>query len=174
MQLVLSPGTGLLQELANLVGIHTIPDLFASAGAFPSLYVWSGVWQTTGYGAIIYLGVLSTVNVSLYDAARIDGASIIQRIRYVDLPAIKPTIVILLVLSVGSVLGVGFEKVYLMQNDLNLSASQVISTYVYEVGLVQDNFSFGTAVGLFNSGITLVLLLMVNFAAKRLAGAGLF
>lgn len=132
MQLVLSPGTGLLQNIAGAFGIHHVPDLLGSSGAFPSVYVWSGVWQETGYGAIIYLGVLSSVDPELYEAARIDGASILQKIRYVDFPTIMPTVVILLILSMGSILGVGFEKVYLLQNPLNLDRSQVISTYVYQ------------------------------------------
>lgn len=174
MQLVLSPGTGLLQQVADALGVHHIPDLFGSASDFPSLYVWSGVWQTTGYGAIIYLGVLTSVNPSLYEAARIDGASILQKIRYVDFPAIRPTIVILMVLALGQVLSVGFEKVYLLQTPLNLSTSQVISTYVYQVGLVQDNFSFGAAVGLFNALVGLILIVIVNFAARRLSNSSLF
>lgn len=174
MQLVLSPGTGLLQQVSDAIGIHHVPDLFGSATAFPSLYVWSGVWQETGYGAIIYLGVLSSVDPELYEAARIDGASILQKIRYVDFPAILPTVVILLILSMGSILGVGFEKVYLLQNPLNLDRSQVISTYVYQVGLLQDNYSFGAAVGLFNSIISLFLILLVNFAARRVSNVSLF
>jgi putative aldouronate transport system permease protein len=174
MQLILSPGTGLLQEIFNALGIRTLPDFFASAGAFPSLYVWSGVWQTTGYGAIIYLGVLSSVDPGHYEAAKIDGASIFQKIRYIDWPAIRPTVVILLILSLGGILSVGFEKVFLLQTPLNLSSSQVVSTYVYEFGLVQDNFSFGTAVGLFNSVISLILIVAVNSMARRLSETSLF
>lgn len=174
MQLVLSPGTGLLQQVASSVGIHNVPDWFGSPTAFPSLYVWSGVWQETGYGAIIYLGVLSTVNPTLYEAAKIDGASLLQKIRHIDFPAIRPTIVILLVLGLGSILGVGFEKVYLLQTPLNLSSSEVVSTYVYKMGLLQANFSFGAAVGLFNSFISLILIIIVNFVARRLAGSSLF
>lgn len=174
MQLLLNPTTGLMQQIGNALGLHHLPDLFGSSGAFSSLYVWSGVWQETGYGAIIYLGVLATVNIELYEAARLDGATILQKIRYIDFPAIRPTIVILLILGLGSVLGVGFEKVFLLQNPLNVSSSQVVSTYVYQMGLVQANFSFGTAVGLFNSAISLVLIVAANFAARRLAGTSLF
>lgn len=174
MQLVLSPQTGLLTQLAGVFGIHQIMDLFGSAAAFPSLYVWSGVWQESGYGAIIYLGVLSTVDPTLYEAARMDGAGILQKIRHVDLPAIRPTIVILLILQLGGLLGVGFEKVYLLQSALNLSTSQVISTYVYTFGLVQDNFSFGAAVGVFNSVIGLILILSANFVARRVSDTSLF
>lgn len=174
MQIVLAPSSSLLSETAGAIGIHQVPDYFARASDFASLYVWSGIWQTTGYGAIIYLGVLANVDPTLYEAARIDGASILQKIRHVDFPAMKPTIVILLLLSLGSVLGVGFEKVFLMQNSLNLSTSQVVSTYVYDVGLVQDNFSFGTAVGLFNSAISFVLIVVANFIARHTTKTSLF
>jgi putative aldouronate transport system permease protein len=174
MQIILAPSSSLLSEVLGAAGIHHVPDYFANPSDFASLYVWSGVWQTTGYGAIIYLGVLANVDPTLYEAARIDGASILQKIRHVDLPAIKSTIVILLLLSLGSVLGVGFEKVFLMQNALNLSTSQVVSTYVYDVGLVQDNFSFGTAVGLFNSVISFVLIIGANFIARRTTKTSLF
>jgi putative aldouronate transport system permease protein len=174
MQLILSPEVGPLSAIYHLFGDQNVPDLFGNANDFASLYVWSGVWQTTGYGAIIYLGVLSTVDPTLYEAARIDGASLLQKIRHVDVPAITPTIVILLILTVGNVLGVGFEKVFLMQTPLNLSSSQVVSTYVYQTGLVEDNFSFGTAVGIFNSLITLFLLVVANFIAKRTAKTSLF
>lgn len=174
MQLLLNPTTGLMEQIGHAIGIHHLPDLFGSSSAFSSLYVWSGVWQETGYGAIIYLGVLSTVNTELYEAARLDGASILQKIRHIDLPAIRPTIIILVTLSLGSVLGVGFEKAFLLQNPLNISSSQVVSTYVYQMGLVQANFSFGAAVGLFNSAISLVLIVLANFAARRLAGTSLF
>ena len=174
MEIILNPGSGLLSEILGAFGVHTVPDYFGNPSDFATLYVWSGVWQTTGYGAIIYLGVLSNVDPTLYEAARVDGASIIQKIRAVDLPAIKPTIVILVLLSLGSILGVGFEKVFLMQNPLNLSSSQVVSTYVYETGLVQDNFSFGTAVGLFNSAISFALIVVANFVARRTAKTSLF
>jgi putative aldouronate transport system permease protein len=174
MELILAPSSSLLSELLNAVGVNHVPDVFGSSADFSSLYVWSGVWQTTGYGAIIYLGVLSTVDTTLYEAARLDGASIIQKICAVDLPAIQPTIVILLILSLGGILGVGFEKVFLLQSPLNLDSSQVLSTYVYEFGLVQDNFSFGTAVGLFNSVVSLILIVACNFVARRFTETSLF
>jgi putative aldouronate transport system permease protein len=117
---------------------------------------------------------LSTVNPELYEAARIDGASRWQKIRFIDFPTIRPTVVLLLILSVGSLLGVGFEKVYLLQNPLNLSASEVIATYVYKTGLLNANYSFAAAVGLFNSVVSLVLILIVNFIAKRVSETSLF
>ena len=137
--------------------------------------MWSGVWQTTGYAAVIYLAALSAVNPELYDAAwALDGASRPQYICYVDFPAIMPVVVIVLILSVGGILSVGFEKAYLMQNPLNLSSSEIISTYVYKTGLLSGNFSFATAVGLFNSLIGFVLLLITNLVARFVSGVSLF
>ncbi len=141
---------------------------------FRPIYVFSDVWQTAGYSAVIYLAALSGIDPTLYEAAKVDGASRLQRIRYIDLPGILPTAVIILILSVGNVMAVGFEKVFLLQNPLNLSTSEVISTYVYKMGLLNANFSFATAVGLFNSLVNLVLLVSVNFVAKRLANASLW
>jgi len=173
MQLILSPDNGPVAHLLSVFGI-TMPDVFGNAGSFRNLYVFSGIWQNTGYGAIIYLGVLSSVSPTLYEAAKLDGATLIQKIRHVDLPAIRPTIVILVILDIGNLLQVGFEKVFLLQNPLNLSTSQVISTYVYQTGLVSGNFSFGTAVGLFNSVISLLLIILANLAARRFADTSLF
>lgn len=174
IDLVLAPSASLLSQTVHLFGIHHVPDLLASPGNFPSLYVWSGVWQTTGYAAVIYLAALSAVNPELYDAAWLDGASRPQKIRYVDFPAIMPVVVIVLILSVGGILSVGFEKAYLMQNPLNLSSSEIISTYVYKTGLLSGNFSFATAVGLFNSLIGFVLLLITNLVARFVSGVSLF
>ena len=173
MQLILSPDNGPISYLLAGMGIH-MPDVFANAGAFRNLYVWSGVWQTTGYGAIIFLGVLSSVSPSLYEAAKLDGATLLQKVRHVDLPAIRPTIVILVILDIGNLLQVGFEKVFLLQNPLNLDTSQVISTYVYQTGLVSGDFSYGAAVGLFNSSISLILIIVANFLARRFADTSLF
>lgn len=173
MQLLLSPTSGPIATLLGSAGLQ-MPDLFGSSAAFRHLYVWSGIWQTTGYGAIIYLGVLTSVNPALYEAAKIDGASLLQKIRHIDFPAIKSTIVILVILDMGNLLQIGFEKVFLLQNQLNLSTSQVISTYVYQTGLVQGDFSFGTAVGLFNSVISLILVLVANFLARKISDTSLF
>jgi len=174
IQIVLSPDSGPLLQMANLFGVHHLPHLMASPSAFPSIYVWSGIWQETGYGAVIYLAALSSVNPELYEAARIDGASRLQRIRHIDLPSITPTIVILLVMSVAGLLNVGFEKAFLLQNPLNNSSSEVISTYVYKTGLLDSNFSFAAAVGLFNSIVGLVLLVIVNFVARFVSDESLF
>jgi putative aldouronate transport system permease protein len=136
---------------------------------FPSIYVWSGVWQYSGYAAVIYLAALAGIDPQLHEAAKIAGASRLQKIRHVDLPGIMPVILIILILNVGSLLAVGFEKVFLLQNPLNLATSEVISTYVYKIGLLNANFSFATAVGLFNSVINMILLVTVNALAKRVS-----
>lgn len=174
IDLILAPQGSLLAQTLHIFGIQQVPDLLGSPGDFPSLYVWSGVWQTSGYGAVIYLAALSAVNPELYDAARLDGASRPQKIRYVDFPTILPTVIIVLVLSVGGILSVGFEKAYLMQNPLNLSSSEIISTYVYKTGLLSGDFSFATAVGIFNSVVGFALLLITNVVARFISGVSLF
>lgn len=157
-----------------LLGVYP-GDLFSSASAFSHLYVWSGVWQHTGWNTIIYIAALSSVDMQLHEAAEIDGASRIQRIWHIDLPCILPTAAILLILNAGNLMSVGFEKVYLMQNDLNLRASEVISTYVYKIGLTgMTDYSLSTAIGLFNSLINMTMLLIVNCVTSKLSGTGLF
>ena len=133
-----------------------------------------GIWQETGWSSIIYFAALAGVDSALLEAARIDGANKWQRIWHINLPVLVPTIVILLIMQCGSLLSVGFEKVYLLQNDTNLSASEVISTYVYKVGLIKSDFSFSTAVEMFNSVINCLLLLLVNFIAGRLGETSLW
>lgn len=174
MQILLSPTSGPLAQIFHIIGISNPPNVMGSAGGFSSIYVWSGIWQETGYGAVIYLAALAGVNPDLYEAATIDGASRLQKIRHVDLPALKPTVTIMLILSLGGLLSVGFEKVYLLQNNLNLSNSEIISTYVYKTGLLNANFNFAAAIGLFNSVISLIMILIVNFAAKRVSDNSLF
>lgn len=149
-------------------------NLMASPKAFPSLYVWSGVWQTVGFNAIIYIAALSGVDLQLHEAAIIDGATLLQRIWHVDLPSIAPTAIIMLILNMGSILNVGYEKVLAMQNQNNISASEVISTYSYKVSLVASfpDFSYATAIGLFQSVVGLILLLTVNKIADVLTGNG--
>ncbi|HZG85836.1 ABC transporter permease [Paenibacillus sp.] len=140
---------------------------------FKPLYVLSGIWQETGFACIIYLAALSGVNPETHEAAIVDGASKWQRIVNVDIPTIIPTAVVLLVLAVGNLMNVGFEKAYLMQSPLNLPSSEVIPTYVYKVGLQQAQYSFSAAVGLFNAVVNLILLVTVNIVAKRISGTGL-
>jgi len=151
-------------------------QFMGSAELFPSVYVWSGVWQNTGFATIIYLAALTTVDPSLHEAAVVDGANRLQRMWHIDIPAITPVIVTVFILNMGQLLNVGFEKTYLMQNQLNLATSEVISTYVYKTGLAGGiaNFSYAAAIGLFNSLIGLVLLVSANWAANRLTNKGLF
>ncbi|WOO86676.1 ABC transporter permease subunit [Mollicutes bacterium LVI A0039] len=168
----LSP-VGPVNSLITSKGFKEIPFM-TSAEYFRDVYVWSGVWQVTGWGSIIYLAALSNVNEELIEAAKLDGASLLQRIRYIELPTIKPIAVILLILSAGSLMSIGFEKVYLMQTSLNMATSEILPTYIYKQGLLMNNYSYSTAIGLFNSAINLVLLIGVNMVVKKLnEGEGL-
>lgn len=173
---VLNCRNGLYGALFTLFSGKTAPDLFASAKNFKHLYVWSGVWQSTGYSAIIYIAALSGVDPALHEAATIDGASRWQRVIHIDLPCILPTISIMLILAVGKVMNIGFEKVLLMQNSLNISTSEIISTYVYKVGLASgtNDFSLSAAISMFNSVINFILLLSANKISKKLSGNGIF
>jgi ABC-type polysaccharide transport system permease subunit len=171
--LVLSPRLGIVNDGFRLFGIPTI-DFLGDPNYFRHIYVWSDVWQTAGYSAVIYMAALAGIDPELHEAAKIDGASRLQRIRNVDLPGIMPTAVIILVLGVGNMMAIGFEKAYLLQNDLNLAQSEIIPTYVYKTGLINADFSMATAVGLFNSVVNLCLLLLVNLVAKRITGKGLW
>jgi putative aldouronate transport system permease protein len=171
--LVLSPRLGFVNDAIGLFGVPQI-DFLGNPDYFRHIYVWSDVWQTTGYSAVIYLAALSGIDPALHESARIDGASRLQRIRNVDLPGIMPTAVIILVLGVGNIMSIGFEKAFLLQNQLNTSQSEIIATYVYKTGLLNADFSMATAIGLFNSVVNLCLLLVVNFVAKRITGNGLW
>jgi ABC-type polysaccharide transport system permease subunit len=171
--LVLSPRLGFVNDAIGLFGVPQI-DFLGNPDYFRHIYVWSDVWQTTGYSAVIYLAALSGIDPALHESARIDGASRLQRIWNVDLPGIMPTAVIILVLGVGNIMSIGFEKAFLLQNPLNLAQSEIIATYVYKTGLLNADFSMATAIGLFNSVINLFLLLGVNFTAKRITGNGLW
>jgi putative aldouronate transport system permease protein len=155
---------------------QTATDVFGKAALFPHLYVWSGIWAHFGWNSIIYLAALSAVDPELHEAGKIDGMSRFIRIVYIDFPAILPTATILLILNFGRIMSVGFEKVWLMQNNLNLVRSEVISTYVYKIGLVTGggDFSYGTAIGLFNSVINLTLIVMVNKLCKKIGGSSLW
>ncbi len=139
-------------------------------------YLLIGVWQNMGWGSIIYLAAITGIDAELYEAATIDGANVLQRVWHIDLPTILPTASILLILAAGKVMNVGFEKVYLMQNDLNISTSEVISTYVYKIGMVTGggDFSYGTAIGLFNSVVNFILIILVNAICKKLGGSSLW
>ncbi len=169
----LSPNVGLLSNIYRALGLEPI-DFLGRSELFKSIYVWSDVWQNMGYGAIIYIAALSGVNPELYEAAKVDGATRLQKIRNIDIPSLIPVIVIMLILSLGQIMSLGFEKIYLMQNPLNQNTSEVISTYVYKVGLLGANFSFSTAIGLFNSVINFTLLIIVNFVAKKISSNSLW
>lgn len=173
MAYVFFSNNGLVNNFLMLVGVEPIRFL-AEASWFKPLYVGSSLWQETGWAAIIYLAALAAVNPEVHEAAIMDGANKFQRILHVDIPAILPIAVILLVLSVGNIMNIGFEKAYLLQTPLNQSASEIIPTYVYKVGLQQAQYSFAAAVGLFNAVINLFLLWYVNRVAKRLSGSGLW
>ncbi|PYI56646.1 ABC transporter permease [Paenibacillus flagellatus] len=169
----LSPHVGLLANVMKAFGLEPV-DFMGKPELFKSIYVWSDVWQYTGYGAIIYIAALAGVNPDLYEAAKVDGASRLQKIVHIDIPSLVPVTVILLILNLGHVMSLGFEKIYLMQNPLNQSTSEVISTYVYKVGLLGANFSFSAAIGLFNSVVNFILLLVVNAVAKKVSSTSLW
>lgn len=171
--LLLSPRVGLLGRTLSFFGAGQV-DLLASADFFRHIYVATDLWTTTGYSAVIYLAALSAVDVSLYEAAKIDGANRLQKIWNVDIPSIMPTASIILILGVGNIMAIGFEKAFLLQNPLNLSTSEIIPTYVYKTGILNANFSLGATIGLFNAVIGLILLLVVNKVSKRISGNGLW
>ncbi len=169
----LSPTNGIINSLITFFGGKPI-YFMAEPGWFKTIFVFSGVWQNAGWGSIIYMAALAGIDPSLYEAAEIDGASKIKRILYVTIPGILPTAIILLILDSGKIMNVGFEKSFLMQNPLNISSSEVISTYVYKSGLVGAQYSFATAVGLFNSVVNFILLLTVNKISKSTSETGLW
>jgi putative aldouronate transport system permease protein len=162
----LSPQKGVINHLIQLLGGHSIPFM-TEPEWFKTIYVFSGVWQSAGWGSIIYLAALTGIDPGLHEAAIIDGASRLRRIWHINLPSIMPTVVILLILNLGNIMGVGFEKIYLMQNNLNKESSDVIATYVYQSGILGAQYSFSAAVGLFNSLVNFVLLVMVNAVARK-------
>ena len=164
---------GVVNTLIERMGGQAV-TFTGSPDFFRNIYVWSGVWQVTGYNAVIYIATLAGINPELHEAAMIDGANLVKKIWYVDLPSILPTAIILLILSTANILNIGFEKVYLLQNPLNLRASDVISTYVYTTGLKNMDYSFASAVGMFQSVISLVLMAGVNKLAKTMSDVHLW
>ncbi|MEA4888661.1 MAG: ABC transporter permease subunit [Clostridiaceae bacterium] len=171
--IVLSPSTGVVNYAMKAMGFEA-RYFMVEPQSFRHIYVWSGIWQDTGWGSIIYLAALSGVSPELHEAAVIDGATRLQRIRHINIPVIMPTFIILLILSVGSIMSVGYEKVLLLQNDLNKTTSNIISTYVYERGLLKSEYSFASAVGLFNNVINFILLIIVNSVARKFSDTSLF
>ncbi len=171
-----NPRTGLYGTIAEAITGVFPNDINASPNGFRHLYIWSGVWKGFGWGSIIYTAALAGVDPTYHEAAQIDGATRIQRIWHIDLPAIAPTIITMLILRVGDIMSVGFEKVYLMQNGMNLAASEIISTYEYQVGLggSSTNFSYAAAIGLFNSIVNLIMIVIVNNVAKKVSDTSLW
>ena len=164
--IILSPGSGLIGNFYHLFGKQA-PNLMGVAPLFSSIYVWSGVWQNTGWDSIIYLAALSAVDPGLYEAAVIDGANRWQKIWKIDFPMLLPTACILLILRAGHIMNIGFEKIYLLQNSLNIITSEVISTYVYKIGILGAQYSYSAAINLFNTLINLILLLSVNYFSRK-------
>lgn len=173
---LLNPRIGLYGIIYNAITGNNAPDILGSATAFPHIYVLSGVWQSMGWNSIIYMAALAGVDAELHEAAQMDGASKFQRILHIDLPSILPTAIMLLILNTGSIMNVGFEKAFLMQNNLNMRSSEVISTYVYKMGLesATGDYGYATAIGLFNSVINLILIVSVNAASKRVTEQSLW
>ncbi|WP_246066851.1 ABC transporter permease [Paenibacillus koleovorans] len=171
----LSLRLGLVNKMIEALGGEAI-DFLGKAEYFQSIFVWSHVWQNAGWGTIIYLAVLASVDPQLYEASIIDGASKFKRILHIDIPAILPTVIILFILQVGSIMNVGFEKTLLLQTPLNLTSSEVLQTYVYKVGLASNmiDYSYATAIGLFTAVINFAMLLIVNHTAKRVAKTSLW
>lgn len=166
LSLYLAPRTGFVNNILSALGLKSI-NFMLRAEWFRPVYVISGIWQSMGWNAIIFLAALSGISPDLYEASTVDGASKLQRILHIDIPSIMPTVIIMLILSVGNLMSVGYEKAYLMQKGMNLPASELISTYVYKVGLMQAQYSYSAAIGLFNSVINFVLIISVNSLAKR-------
>lgn len=171
--MMLSRSNGPVNNLIAALGGQRIPFI-ETESAFSSIFVWSGVWQNLGWDSILYISALAAVSQEEVEAATIDGANRFQIIRHVNIPSILPTIAITFIMRMGGLLSVGYSKIFLLQNDLNLSASQVISTYVYRVGIVNGQYSYSTAISLFNNVVNILILLMSNFVVKRLTDTGLF
>lgn len=164
IRIFLSPSGGLINLIAG-----TSIDFLTESSAFRTIYIASGIWQDAGWGIIVYMATLANVDTSLYEAAKVDGASLFQRIIHIDIPELAPIMVLNLIMSVGGLMNVGFEKVWLLQTDLNKAASDVIAVYVYQQGIERAKYSYSTAVGLFNTVINIILLIAVNKVAKRIS-----
>lgn len=173
MKNIFSPRTGLINNIIALFG-GAQTDFMGNPDLFRTMYVWSGVWQGMGYSAVIYIAALANVDSSQVEASLMDGAGRFARVWHVDLPAIMPTIVIQLILAVGSVMSLGYEKVFLMQNPVNTEVSEVISTFVYKRGIAGFQYSYSAAVGLFNSVVNLVLIALANVFAKKVGETSLW
>ena len=164
----LSPTSGIVNIGLGKLGVQAV-NFLAEPSMYKHLYVWSGVWQGGGWGSIIYIAALSAVSPELYEAARIDGASKFQQIVHIDFPSILPTATILLIMNAGSIMNQGAQKAFLMQTGTTAASQEIIATYVYKVGLIQNQFSYSSAIGLFNNVINIILLVTVNTVSRRLS-----
>ncbi len=173
---ILNNRSGLYGAVLMALTGRTPMDLFSKGSLFKHIYVWSGVWQSMGYNTVVYTAALAGVDESLHDAARIDRANRFQRLLHVDWPAIKPTVVIMMILSLGHIMSVGLDKALLMQNNINLNHSEIISTYVYKIGLASGlgNFSLSTAISIFNAVINLIMLFLANTISKKVTENSIF
>ena len=167
--------SGLINSFLKIFGVAPV-NYMAKPEYFYSIYVWSDVWQHLGYDSIIYIAALAGVSQELHEAAIVDGASVVKRIWYIDIPSILPTFCILLILRCGQLLNLGYEKILLLQNNLNLDVSQVISTYTYQIGLASSKpqYSYAAAIGLFTSACNMIMLVTVNRITRKLSGSSLF
>lgn len=166
MILIFLSSDGVINQILMLLGFDPAGFL-SNPKMFRHIYVWSGVLQNIGWGSIMYISVLTSVSEELHEAAKMDGANLFQRMLYIDIPSIIPTMVIMLIMRTGEIMDVGFEKVFLLQNDINLQYSEIISTYVYKIGVLGGQFSYSSAISLFNNAINLLLLVAVNAIARR-------
>ncbi|MFN0002200.1 MAG: ABC transporter permease subunit [Pseudohongiellaceae bacterium] len=172
--LVFLQPTGLVGKQMRLIGLDASVSIMGVADLFKYIYAISDMWQHMGYNSIIYLAALSGINPELYEAAKVDGANLMKKIIHVDLPGIMPVIIILFILNTGEVLQVGFEKTFLLQNNLNLPGSEVLQTFVYKVGLLNANYSYSTAIGLFNAAVSFGFLVSVNYIVRKYSESSLW
>lgn len=173
MNVFFSPSSGIVNVVIKMLG-GTPVYFMGKPELFRPIYVWTNVWQTTGRSAIIYIAALTGVSMDLHEAAMVDGANKLQRTLHIDIPGILPTAIIMLILNLGQIMSIGFEKAYLMQNTLNITASEIISTYVYKIGLLGAQFSFSTAIGLFNSVINFSMVVGLNMLSRKLSDTSLW
>ena len=173
IELIFSPSSGVVNHALNAMGMESV-YFMGRSDLFQDMYVWSGIWQNTGWGTIIYMAALTSINPELYEAAKVDGATKYNMIWYIDIPSIKPTVITLLIMNLGKFMSTGFQKAFLMQNALNAEVSEIIATYVYKVGLQGAQFSYSTAISLFDTVINIILILTANKISKKVTEVGLF
>lgn len=173
MSCMFSINSGWVNGVIRSLGGNPV-HLMGEAKYFRHVYVWSDVWKEMGWGSIIYLAALTSIDPTLHEAAMIDGAGKLRRIWHVDIPGILPTVAIMLIMRLGSMMSLGFDKAYIMQNDMNIKVSEIVSTYVYKMGMLDFKYSYSSAIGLFNTVINFVLLTVVNQISGRLSGNSLW